>query len=265
MSVLNDVLKNLDEQKAQQRATLLTDRVYEVKTLPWYVWGLLGFMFTAIVALSVQVFFLQSNRLDIPDNLYDFEPLTTEASATQMQTEQPISSAPAASTQSTAASSEAGEGIVRKTQSTRAQEAAITALQAGETEQVKKILVQTEPTMRQNLNLRVMLKETPEKVVPYLQTNEPGFMANNELLALAAQAQQRAGEHRMAVVYYQQLIKRQPSEARWHAGLAISLDGLGERDQAISIYQSVLNAGALPAPLKRFVQYRLKKLDRENG
>ncbi len=81
---------------------------------------------------------------------------------------------------------------------------------------------------------------------------------------MAAQAQQRAGEHKMAVIYYQRLIKRQPHEVRWLAGLAISLDGLGENDKARMIYKSVLQTGALPPPLKRFVQYRLKHIGATN-
>lgn len=275
MSVLNDVLKNLDEQQAQQRRQLLTEHVYEMRALPWYVWSILGSLLTIVIALSILVFFLHNPSLNIPYDLYDLPDETAidfestiasketqldhkSGQSNQVNTEiKSINGSPKEKAKT--------KKIISKTQQTKAEEIAIAALRNGETDQVKAILPVTQPQMQENLNLRIMLKESPEKVLPYLQSRNPDFVNNTELLALAAQAQQRASEHQSAVIYYQELIKRQPYQYRWLAGLAISLDGLGEYQKARTLYQSVLATNSLAIPLKRFIQQRLTKLDNNNG
>lgn len=288
MSILNDVLRNIDEQKAQQRNQILATTEASETKLPMYLPWLLGTMLLAIVLLTVQVFSLRQAAIDIPSDLYD-DPVAMSIPTLHQVNPQQSTSPAAPSEQSISTVKQANSpeavleksqqkhekananidirntSIVKKTETTEAEESALAALSAGETERVKDILPKAQPSMQQNLNLRIMVKEAPEQVVPYLQENHPDFTSNNEFLALAAQAQQRSGEHKMAIVYYQQLAKREPHEARWVAGLAISLDGLGEREKAVSIYESVLKTGALPPPLKRFVTYRLEQIGEQYG
>lgn len=275
MSVLNDVLKNLDEQQAQKRRQVLTEQTYEVRALPWYVWSILSSLLTIIVVLSILIFFLHNPSLNVPHDLYDLpdETITHTETIAALKETQPDEQITLSSQVKTGIKptkyppkkQTEAQNIISKTQQTQAEEIAIAALKNGETDQVKAILPVTQPQMQENLNLRIMLKESPEKVLPYLQSRNPDFVNNTELLALAAQAQQRASEHQSAVTYYQELIKRQPYEYRWHAGLAISLDGLGEHQKAQKLYQSVLATNSLATPLKRFIQRRLKKLENNNG
>ncbi len=158
-----------------------------------------------------------------------------------------------------------GEHVVRKALSTQAQEQAVSALAQGKAEQVKQVMVHADPLMQQNLTLRLMLKESPERVLPYMRQQVPDFAQNNELLAIAAQAQQRVGQHKQAALYYEQLVKRQPHDIRWQAGLAISLDGIGDADTAIILYRKILTHPDLPSALRRFVQGRYARLEAQHG
>ena len=314
MSVLNEVLKNLDEKASSHRSYSIPNTVYQSYSIPWFVWLIILALVLTTAYLAFQLSRSKQADFNIP---YDFEK-ESSTSLTQVQAQAqtkeiqlskpPKKSEPesqkvskddlnsditksvdrisktvsepdkrvdskshgklepvVASMALPSPAESPKKSIVRKTVATRAEEQAIDAYEEGNIKTVKKLIQHTQPSIQENFKLRIMLKEDPEKVLPYLKRNKPNFASNGELLALAAQAQQRSGDYRTSAIYYQRLIKNTPSEPRWHAGLAISLDGLGERKKAIAIYRSVLKSSALPVPLRRFVQQRLTKLGSQNG
>lgn len=327
MSVLNEVLKNLDEKASSHRSYSIPNTVYQSYSIPWFVWLIISALVLTTGYLAFQLSTSKQAEFNIPYDIYDFEKeSSTSLAQAQVSTqikvqtkEIQLSKPPKKSrTQSQKVGKDdlnsdrtksvdhvrkksekidissneekkvdskshgnlepvvasmalpspaesPKKSIVRKTDATRAEEQAIDAYEEGNIKTVKKLIQHTQPSIQENFKLRIMLKEDPEKVLPYLKRNKPNFASNGELLALAAQAQQRSGDYRTSAIYYQRLIKNTPSEPRWHAGLAISLDGLGERKKAAAIYRSVLKSSALPVPLRRFVQQRLTELGPQNG
>lgn len=317
MSVLNEVLKNLDEKASSHRSYSIPNTVYQSYSIPWFVWLIILALVLTSAYLAFQLSTSKQADFNIPYDIYDFEK-ESSTSLTQVQAQAqtkeiqlskpPKKSEPesqkvskddlnsditksvdhirktisethkivdskshgklepvVASMALPSPAESPKKSIVRKTVATRAEEQAIDAYEEGNIKTVKKLIQHTQPSIQENFKLRIMLKEDPEKVLPYLKRNKPNFASNGELLALAAQAQQRSGDYRTSAIYYQRLIKNTPSEPRWHAGLAISLDGLDERKKAAAIYRSVLKSSALPLPLRRFVQQRLTKLGSQNG
>jgi len=293
MSVLNEVLKNLDEKGTSQRSYMVPSAVYKQYLMPWYIWLIMFLLASVSGYLAFQLSVSQKAVLDIPHDLYDFS-IQHEKSSTQALVQaadkilkepkpiepkvvpkkepvevvskiQPKPVAKPLNKEPFVLETPIQQSIVQKTIATQAEEDALDAYEDGKIQTVKKLIKHTQPGIQENFRLRIMLKEEPEKVLPYLKRNKPGFENHGELLALAAQAQQRSGDYRTSAIYYQRLIKTTPSEPRWHAGLAISLDGLGEKKKAVTIYRSVLKSNALPVPLRRFVKQRLTKLGRQNG
>ena len=307
MSVLNDVLKNLETNKAQQQQALFATHpslgaVRRLDVLPKTIWLILALMLLAIIALAVQVFLLSTNQFEVPPAVYEAVAESQALEIAQSEAQELAQSEtalipsnkqqiPAQHTtklqtitqQATSVESRTGPlnkpvasqhgqptvdeptQIINKSKSTQAEEQAVSALAKGQSEAVKQALVHTDPLMQHNLTLRLMLKAEPEAVVPYLRRNVPDFAQHTELLALAAQAQQRTSQHQQAAVLYKQLLTRQPHDVRWQAGLAISLDGIGDAQSARILYRKILTVPALPSALRQFVKSRYELLERDRG
>lgn len=77
---------------------------------------------------------------------------------------------------------------------------------------------------------------------------------------LLASLYQQANRHDMAVSTYQELIRINPERGRWWAGLGISLDAQGRKEQAIASYQTALQAGDLDTRLRSHSQDRIRSL-----
>lgn len=73
-----------------------------------------------------------------------------------------------------------------------------------------------------------------------------------ELEALAAALEQRLGQHAAAVESYRRVLARQPRRGTAWAGLAISLDALGEQADARSAFRRALADPTLSASLRRY-------------
>ncbi len=78
---------------------------------------------------------------------------------------------------------------------------------------------------------------------------------------MAAQGEQRSGNHESAIQIYKILIPLQPKDARWRAGLAISLEALGDKERAQHLYQLALSMNNLPNSLRRFSEIRLASIN----
>ncbi len=86
------------------------------------------------------------------------------------------------------------------------------------------------------------------------------FTLNIEYLSTQANVAQQLAKYPQAIQAYQQLIKIQPSEARWWLGLAVAYDSNKQYSLALSAYQSALAQGNLSASSLDFVQQRLQEL-----
>lgn len=115
-------------------------------------------------------------------------------------------------------------------------------------------------TFKTSDTLNDMLKTSPGKVWPYIQTQLKGRVDQVDLLALGAQGEQRSGQHKSAIRLYTKLLTLESNEPKWLIGLAISLDQLGETDQALRLYQKSLISNQLESALNSFVRHRIAQL-----
>lgn len=109
-------------------------------------------------------------------------------------------------------------------------------------------------------NLDELLSNRPEDVWPIIKDEYPEYFNNIRLLALSAQGQQRSGQHRSALYLYQRLNSLDPENANWLIASAISLDQLGKRKLAFSLYSQALDVKDISPSLRDFSQKRIKLL-----
>ncbi len=152
------------------------------------------------------------------------------------------------------------ENKVVKTQQTKAVEKLMAAIESDNHEQITLNKNNLPQALAAEVTLRLMIKESPQDVLPYIKNNYIKFEQKADLLAMSAQAQQRAGLHISAIGLYKKLIVMQPEDARWRAGLAISLESIGKKEVAAKSYQLALSMDNLPTALQRFSQSRLVNL-----
>jgi tetratricopeptide (TPR) repeat protein len=150
--------------------------------------------------------------------------------------------------------------IAQKTQVSKASASVVAAINSGDVISAKSNLALASRKVQEEVQLRLLLKENPKAVLPMIKRKFPNFKSNPGLLALAAQGQQRSGDHQSAVQLYSALIPLEPRQSKWRAGLAISLESLGDIKNSIRLYQLALSMDNLPMSLKRFSQGRLARL-----
>jgi MSHA biogenesis protein MshN len=83
---------------------------------------------------------------------------------------------------------------------------------------------------------------------------------NVEYQSLLATVAQSLKSYDVAKVAYTQLIKIQGNQGRWHLGLAISHDSLGEYQEAYSAYNNAINAYGLSESALSFAKQRKLEL-----
>ncbi len=264
MSVVNDVLKNLNQRQAQHKMLNSISFVYrEEKKSPimWWLLVSLALLLSLLMALVLYFPFADNiNRLfiediapiELPDNLFMIAPSNSNNT--------PVGIHSTAHINITSSKKNETKPLVSKTQQTQALEVAMAGIKSGDTQQVKSVLESTPKSIQDAIKLRLMLKEQPDQVLPYIERHYKNFLNQQDLLAIAAQAQQRAGEHKSALKLYESLIRSQPQDARWRVGFAISLEASGHKLDAKKMYNLALNMPQLPPALKRFSVNRLSNL-----
>ncbi len=150
--------------------------------------------------------------------------------------------------------------IAKKTQTSKASESAVAAINSGNSAAARSNLEQASRKVQEEVQLRLLLKDNPAQVFLRIKSKYRDYNSNATLLALAAQGEQRAGLHNSAVQLYKALIPLEPEQSKWRAGLAISLEGLGDTDSAKRLYELALSMNNLPGSLRRFSENRLKRL-----
>lgn len=146
---------------------------------------------------------------------------------------------------------------IEKTDSSKAMEKVLESVNNGAPLSPAKAHLALDINEHPVVRARLLMASDPDQVLPYLQRAVPDFMQDSDLLSIAAQAEQKQARHNTALKFYQQLIHLQPADARWRAGLAISLDAMGNQKDALRLYELAMGMGNLPPALANFVQKRI--------
>lgn len=312
MSVVNDVLKNLNQRHAQEHMAGYISHLYEQKPAPQY---LLWLLFFSIISVSIVIAVSQWNQknyivqsIELPSDLFLLDEekasyynesdqtlgedlptkkhVTSESSLNNISVEKPslekiildkivvdkvikhknnVGGVPAYKITNEiikppSSIKKPNKSIVNRSAQSQAVDQVVKALKEGDHKAAQIGLDKTPKRIQDEIKLRLMIKESPENVLPYLKGNFIGFSNNPSLLAMAAQAQQRSQQHFSAISIYKKLITIQPKDARWRAGLAISLEASGEKKAAQYMYKLALSMPGLPMSLADFSKTRLSAL-----
>lgn len=293
MSVIHDVLQNLDVKHA---ALTSTPSSLNAAPLPgrlglWlgislsllFNLLLLGYLFWPINApvpeLPPEVFSLpnpvsaqaaaniaQQNTTTeispatISPAVIGAEPINKIADIQPAAVPAPVPSTPVVNTQKTPAAPAARQAAavqIEKTDSSKAMEKVLESVNNGAPLSPAKASLALDINEHPVVRARLLMASDPDQVLPYLQRAVPDFMQDSDLLSIAAQSEQKQARHNTALKFYQQLIHLQPADARWRAGLAISLDAMGNQRDALRLYELAIGMGNLPPALANFVQKRI--------
>jgi tetratricopeptide (TPR) repeat protein len=254
MSVVNDVLKNLDQRHAQEK--MRDSGAYSFpQERPKSYW-LLGSLLAALclcIGFALSIWYqVNANKISInitPDLFLLDEQLAKVNKKTKVVL--------ADNKNSSLTGVITPTNIVTKTAQTIAVGKAVSYIKNGDNQAAKSILGKTPKIFQDEVKLRLMIKENPSAVFPYIKKNYLDYQFQTTLLAMAAQAEQRANNHNSAIGLYKRLITQQPKDARWRAGVAISLEIMGEFKAAKNMYSLAMNMPDLPLALKKFSAQRL--------
>jgi len=273
MSVVNDVLKNLDQRHAQEKFQEALPYRYEIEKINSY-W-LPAMLLSTLIACSIMAVnvWLQVNQekitINLPEGLFNEDQVIRQSILTKVAESLPVTDSVGAVTNatptikdktSTNIAHKNTKSTVQKTLQTQAMEKAVNAFKSGDDQTAKLAMVKAPKAIQDEIRLRLMVKESPLNVLPYIQQHYPNFLKQEDMLAMAAQAEQRSGKHLSAINLYTQLISLRPKDARWRAGIAISLEASGEKDAAEKMYFLAMKMPNLPSALYRFSQTRLELL-----
>lgn len=281
MSVVNDVLKNLDQRQINYQDPAAVQFYYEAhgnKNI-WLTLGLIVSVLLLFVISAVAIYFYQqqtdkvdSASLVLSDDFFivpEAELATTEqyVEAHEINETHLLKSSKALKSDSgqiieAQTNTQSVNQIVKQTESSKASGLIIDAANNGNIEAEKSKISLASKKVQNEVHLRMLLKNDPGSVLTTIKRQHPDYLKEPILLALAAQGQQRSGNHDSAVQLYKHLIPLAPKDARWRAGLAISLETLGDNTSAARLYALALSMNNLPSSLKRFSESRLKGMQK---
>jgi len=284
MSLVNDVLKDLNQRHAQDRMALHASTVdVSAPKSKLILWLLLAVTWSICIALTTFIVLQQNSApkqiFELPAELFlvesesAFKPQSTNDFNNSSLTEyegKPIGNESVEKievdntalikSKTTEKKEPKNIKLVTQSKQSKAVNVAIKSINSGDSQTAKSMLAQAPKSIRKEINLRLMIKESPGEVLNYIKENYQGYLFRPDLLAIAAQAQQRSGDHLAAISIYKKLIKMQPRDARWRAGMAISLEAVGEVKGAKKLYELALSMPNLPRALLVYSQARLKAL-----
>ena len=284
MSLVNDVLKDLNQRHAQERMDLHASTVDvsppKSKLILWLLlavtWSICIALTTFIVLqqnsapkqvfeLPSELFLVESESALKPKSTNDFNNSSLSESEGKLIGNDSVAKIVVDNTaliKSKAIEKKELKNIKLVTQSkqSKAVNVAINSINSGDSQKARSMLAQAPKSIQKEINLRLMVKENPGEVLNYIKENYQGYLFRPDLLAIAAQAQQRSGDHLAAISIYKKLINMQPRDARWRAGMAISLEAVGEMKSAKKLYKLALSMPNLPRALLVYSQARLKAL-----
>lgn len=302
MSVVNDVLKNIDQRRIPQNNARESELYYQ-NNADHSVWKWIAFITIIAISMAVITFVLISNqapkkehatKIALSEDLFmvphvkeeasslNNAPLSTQKIITEKagsivkpkpesvdeitsvrslaghnKTQQSIKSDGI----DTGAATNIHSSIATETAASMASEKVISAVNSGNMDSAQSHVSLANNRVQNDVQIRMMMKTEPQSVLVYLKQRYGDISKNSSALALAAQGEQRSGKHESAIQIYKTLIPMQPNDARWRAGLAISLEALGDLDRAQHLYKLALSMNNLPIPLRRFSETRLASIN----
>jgi MSHA biogenesis protein MshN len=103
----------------------------------------------------------------------------------------------------------------------------------------------------------LMAAGLPGEAVALLEVRAPSLTGDSEYHELLAASRLAAQRYDEALISYQGLVGRNPEEARWWYGAAVSFDALGRSFEAAEAYERALQLGGLSVNLHQQSQQRL--------
>lgn len=97
-----------------------------------------------------------------------------------------------------------------------------------------------------------------------LEGAAPPLRANLEYHSLYAGILQAMGEHARSAIVYRNLLKYGGNNGSWWLGLAISLEAMARKNDAIVAYRNALNTPEIKADSEQFIKNRLKNLNQRS-
>ncbi len=140
-------------------------------------------------------------------------------------------------------------------------------LQKNDTQRATKLLSEGLQLEGENIPLTLLLARTlimENKNQEALKTlNSIADFAQNDLsyVELLAAVQASLEHYPEAIALYQALLNREPNNGRWLIGLGASLEGNGQKNEAINVYKKARAETQLPLDLQTYVADRLHDLD----
>ena len=106
----------------------------------------------------------------------------------------------------------------------------------------------------------LMTDDRANEAVSLLKTVPPTAADDPEYFELLASLLQQTGDYRAAIDAYQDLIRTDRSVGRWWAGMGISHESLGNRQEAINSFEVALQTTSLDSNLRQYSRNRIKAL-----
>jgi MSHA biogenesis protein MshN len=111
------------------------------------------------------------------------------------------------------------------------------------------------------MQARLLFREKKNRqALALLKEHPPMVIADDELLSFRAALAEKQSDYQTSHEDYSTLLQRQPNNARWILGLAISQDKQLMHEQAVSNYRKVKSSNQLSAQVLSFVDGRLAVL-----
>jgi MSHA biogenesis protein MshN len=149
---------------------------------------------------------------------------------------------------------------------TGAADRAIVMLEDGDTEGAEAMLregLATAPgdtSMARVLGHILLARNDAAGAVQALRPAAPTLESDPDYHALLAAAEQRSGAHGPAIRRYRELLRLQPANGAWLAGLGISLQASGDAPGAAEAFLKALADPALPPPLHDFAMQQAMQI-----
>ncbi|NQD37297.1 hypothetical protein HPT27_09680 [Permianibacter sp. IMCC34836] len=115
-------------------------------------------------------------------------------------------------------------------------------------------------SVRQWLGTEFLQQQQFAAALTVLQQQPPTMIEAPDYHAVLALAEQQTGAHAAAAARYRGLLNLQPEHGRHYAGLALSLEPLGDNAGALAAWRAALRDPQLPTAVAQFGRQRLQQL-----
>ncbi len=110
------------------------------------------------------------------------------------------------------------------------------------------------------IKARLLTDNDPAQALALLREVPPAVTVDPEYHELLASLYQKGNLHQEAIGVYQELLRTNPDQGRWWAGLGISLEAQDKDSDALTSFQAALQDESLDANLRQYVQARINNL-----